>query len=168
MTEHAQVADGRTRPMSRLVTPLLAVLLAVAGTGLGGCGSRIDDYCSELQSHQQQFAAMFAGEGPDQLLDHLPMLHQLADAAPDDLRDEWQSFVSAVQGLATALHRAGVRPQEFRGGRAPARLSPRQRLAIADAADQLSARDTVEAVNGIDQQARDVCHTNLGLGQETG
>lgn len=149
--------------------------LALAGLTLaltGGCGNpvhlitggnSIDDYCAALNADQKTFAAMFADGSATALLNHLPMLQDLAGQAPDDIADDWQTFVTALQGLHDALTKAGLKPSAYVGGKPPSGLSTRDRERITVAADQLSAQNTVQAAGSIDQEARDVCKTNLGL-----
>ena len=91
------------------------------------------------------------------------MFRDLADAAPDDLTDEWQTFVNALEGLRDALRDAGVKPSEFRHGRIPASVTGDDRQSIVAAADTLSSAPVVSAVSGIETQGRDVCKVNLGL-----
>lgn len=137
-----------------------ALLFPLAGCG----GNSIDDYCSDLTAHQKQMAAMIESTSPDALLDNLPMLHDLADKAPQDLTDEWQAFLGALDSLDKAIKDAGVKPSDFAQGKPPAGLSAADRKAIADAAGQVRTEDVVQASAGIEQQARDVCKVNLGLG----
>lgn len=141
---------------------------AVAGTlvlGLGatGCGgSSVDDYCSALKADRKQFAAIGDASSPAAALDSLPMLHDLAKKAPQDIADDWHTFLAALDALQQALHQAGVKASDFQDGKPPAGLSATDRQAITEAADGLSQQDTVAAGQTIDQEARDVCKVNLG------
>ena len=74
---------------------------------------------------------------PTALLRNLPMLHDLADKAPEDLTDEWQTFLGALEGLDRALNDAGVEPADFQGGQPPTGLSAAHRKPIVDAASQI-------------------------------
>jgi hypothetical protein len=137
----------------------LAVLLPLTGCG----GNDFDAYCGDLQRHQKEMADMIDSTSPTALLSHLPMLHELADKSPDDLADEWQTFVGALDHLEKAIKDAGVKPSDFTDGRPPAGLSEADHKAIVDAADQISSDDVTSAASGIEQQGRDVCKVNLGL-----
>ena len=57
-----------------------------------------------------------------------------------------------------------MKASDFKGGKPPAGLSPADKQAIADAAYRISSDDVVASASGIEQQARDVCKVNLGLG----
>ena len=148
------------RRSARLAAGLVVALLLP----LAGCGDKTDDYCSALEDRNKQIAEMVGSDSPDALLKGLPVLRDLAKKAPEDLADEWQTFLGALDGLADALDEAGVKPRDFVGGKPPEGLSVRAQKAISDAASQIGADDVVEASTGIEQQARDVCKVNLGLG----
>ena len=150
-----------TAPLRVLVGGLaLALLLPLAGCG----GNSIDDYCGDLRAHQKEMAAMIDSTSSAALLSHLPMLHELADKAPEDLADEWQVFVGALDGLEKALKDAGVKPSDYADGKPPAGLSSAHRADIKGAADQVASDDVAQAAGGIEQQGRDVCKVNLGVG----
>jgi hypothetical protein len=130
---------------------------------LSACGDDEKNYCNALESDQQVFAEMQDDTSGLALLKHLTMLHGLADKAPDDLTDEWQTFLGALDAFAGTMHDLGVNPDDFVDGKPPAGLSEDDRKRIADAASELSSPDVVEAANGIEQHAKDVCKLQLGL-----
>jgi len=147
---------------TRLVALSLIVALAVSGVGTGlfllfDSGS---DYCAELGSAQGVFADDGTGR---QLVNDLPTYRKLADAAPEDLRDEWQILVGAIFSLGDAIADAGIKPSDYVNGEPPAGLPEADQAAIRAAASALSSPDMVAAAGGIDQQARDVCKIQLGL-----
>jgi hypothetical protein len=138
-----------------VVTTLLASLTA--------CGDPAAAYCSALQSDQKLFAEMQDDTTGLALLRHRTALHDLADKSPDDLTDEWQTFLGAVDAFAATLSEVGVKPEDFVDGKTPPGLSEADRTRIVNAANELSSDDVVEAANGIEQQAKDVCKVQLGL-----
>jgi hypothetical protein len=109
-------------------------------------------------------ADMVSSTSASALLSHLPMLHDLSEKSPDDLADEWQVFLGALDDLDKALEDAGVKPSDFVDGKPPAGLSAADRKAIADAASQIRTDEVVQAASGIEQQGRDVCKVNFGIG----
>ena len=131
--------------------------------GASGCGDEVDNYCSALDSQRKEFADMIAAGKPTALINHLPMLRDLASQAPSDLKDEWQTFLNAIEGLEDALRAADVDPAKFNAEKPPSSVSKEELKAISEAAGQLSATDVVDAATGIDRQARDVCKINLGM-----
>ena len=145
--------------MRRLVTAVVAALLL----SLTGCGDPTEDYCSELREDRKEFAEMLESESSSALLGNLPMLRDLAEKSPEDLADEWRTYLSAIEGLDKAIDRAGVKPSDFDDGKPPAGLSEADKKAIAEAAGQITTEEVIAAASGIEQQARDVCKLNLGL-----
>lgn len=145
----------------RIATTVLAALLLTVPQA---CGSNEEaSYCSALESRQKLFAEMQDEQSGLGLLAHRRTLHDLGDKAPDDLRDEWQTFLGAIDAFAKTLDQSGVKPGDFVDGKPPAGLSAADRTRIVDAANELASPDVVEAANGIEQQARDVCKLQLGL-----
>lgn len=142
---------------------LTAVLPAVLLLSLQACGDDEKSYCSALSGDQKVFSEMQDDTSGVALLQHRSTLHSLAEKAPDDLNDEWQTFLGALDAFAKTLHDVGVSPGDFVGGQPPAGLSAADRARVADAASELSDADVVEAANGIEQHAKDVCKLQLGL-----
>jgi len=122
-----------------------------------------DHPAPEQATEMQEMAEMVESTSPDALLGHLPMLHDLAEKSPQDLTDEWQVFLRALDDLDQAIKDAGVKPSEFEDGKPPAGLSAAETKAITDAASRIRTDDVVQASSGIEQQGRDVCKVNLGL-----
>jgi len=141
----------------------LAVLVVALLLPLMGCGDQSASYCSELKADNKKLADMIGSDSPTALLDGLPTLRALSKKAPDDLTDEWQTYLGALDGLEEALKDAGVKASDYKGGKAPAGMSVEDQKKIADAAGQISTDAVLEASNGIEQQGRDVCKVNLGL-----
>lgn len=166
-----------TGPETRPVTPvtrgalLVGVMLALAA--LAGCSNPTDDYCGTLQDQQQTLKdlARSAGRpagrpgaqaGGDPFGDSLAVFTQLRDAAPDDIRDEWDTFVFAWEDLVDAFDEAGVDPRGYKPGAKLPGVSDAQREAIDGAAAELQSARVVDAGKGIEQHARDVCKVDLG------
>jgi hypothetical protein len=99
------------------------------------------------------------------IADGIEVFEQLREDAPDDLRDEWDTFLRAWRGLDTALDRADASESVFRRGEQPSGVSDEEYAAIQDAAAQLVDARVLEAANGIEQQARDVCKVDLSGSQ---
>ncbi|MCW2836585.1 MAG: hypothetical protein JWQ15_699 [Marmoricola sp.] len=142
-----------------LAAVLVALLLPLAGCG----GDSTDAYCSKLTADRTKIADLIGSDSPSALLDGLPTFQRLADKAPEDIADQWNTYVDALQGLHDALKAAGVKASDFNDGKPPAGLSATDQQAIAEAATQLGADEVVQASSDIEQEARDVCKVNLGL-----
>lgn len=146
-----------------------AALALLLGLGLTACGGGDDDasisadyreYCSVAKENQSVFADDGTGLG---LVSNVDRLTKIADAAPDDLDDEWQTFLGAVTGLRDAIEKVGLKPTDFVDGQPPASTPEADKQTVALAADRLGQEDVVAAANGIEQQAKDVCKFQLGL-----
>ena len=154
-----------TLPADRCRRGRTAVASAVlAGTLLaGGCADQQEKYCDAVKDHQQELGEVLGGGAPDALLKALPIFEDLADEAPEDLRDEWKTVIDALEGLQQALEDAGVDPATYDRDAPPDGLSPEEQDAIDTAARRLASEDTVTAFSGVDQQAKDVCGTPLQI-----
>jgi len=145
--------------------PGLAGLLAllILSLPLAACSDDEDAYCGALKADQESFSEMQEDTTGLGLLKHRPTLARLAAKAPEDLRDEWQTFLGAIDAFSETLDDVGVSPDDFADERPPAGLSATDRSRIASAANELSSKDVVDAANGIEQHAKDVCKLQLGL-----
>ena len=139
-------------------------MLALAVVLSTGCADRQEKYCDAVKDHQQELGEVLGDGSPDALLKALPIFRDLADQAPEDLRDEWKTVIDAVAGLQEALEDAGVDPATYDRDHPPEGLSQADQDAIDAAAGRLTSEETVTAFNGVDQQAKDVCGTPLQIG----
>ncbi len=144
----------------RLVPGLIAVVLELSGL-LSGCGG--EDYCDTVKDRQADLTDVTASGSPAALLDALPIFRDLADEAPDDIRDEWRTFLDPLEELDQALTDARVDPASYDPEDLPASLSQTERRRIETAGAALADPAVVNAFGGVQQQARDVCHTPLSL-----
>ena len=150
----------RTTPRSGIA--LVAVLLVVLC--LTGCKDQQEKYCDSVKNQQKQLGDVLGQGAPDALLKALPIFEDLADDAPDDIRDDWKVVIDAIQGLQTALDDTGVDPATYDRDHPPAGLSQSDKDAIDQAATVLGSEETQTAFNAVDQEAKDVCGTPLQLG----
>jgi hypothetical protein len=142
-------------------TIVLMVALTLLGTG---CKDQQEKYCDAVKDHQQELGEVLGDGAPDALLKALPIFTDLADDAPEDIRDEWKTVIDAVEGLQQALKDAGVDPATYDRDHPPEGLSQAEKDAIDAAAGELASEQTVTAFAGVDQQAKDVCGTPLEIG----
>jgi hypothetical protein len=129
-----------------------------------GCADQKEKYCDAIEDHQEKLGQILGDGGPDALFKALPIFRDLADEAPEDLRDEWRTVIDALEGLQDALEDADVDPATYDRDHPPEGLGQDDRDAIDAAARRLSSEDTVTAFSGVDQQAKDVCGTPLQIG----
>lgn len=145
--------------MIRVVAAVLTVALLTSG-----CADQKEKYCDAVKDHQQELGKVLGDGSPDALLRALPIFRELADKAPDDIRDEWTTVIDALEGLQKAVEDAGVDPATYDRDHPPEGLTQADKDAIDAAARQLTSDETVTAFSGVDQEAKDVCGTPLQVG----
>jgi hypothetical protein len=151
--------------MTQCATRLWGVVAVVALVPLAGCGHG-QSYCDAVRDHESELGSIArAPEGSDRagLLQALPIFEDLQAKAPDDVTDDWQVLVTRLQALRTALDRAGVDPATYDPKHPRAGLSAEDRVRIRRAAAELAASDTQQALDTVQQEVLDVCHTPLDL-----
>jgi hypothetical protein len=147
-------------------TAVLLPLLAVGGCG----GSAQDDYCDALADSQPTLQRLSAGAADPKAGDlarSIDVFETLRSQAPEDLADEWDTYLNAWQALDDALHSAGADESMFKDGSRPEGMSRNDYRTISAAAADLRSTRVVAAGAGIEQQALDVCGVDLdssGLG----
>ncbi len=141
----------------------LAALLLLPG--LAGCGEddRFADYCEEVKTQQRPLTEAAAQEGATGLIVALPSFEALQEKSPPDIADEWATVTRRIQVLVDALEEAGVDPATYDRENPPEGLSEEDRAAIDAAARELASPAVVVALEGVQQQARDVCKTPMSL-----
>jgi hypothetical protein len=136
--------------------------LALVASALTGCaGDAQESYCKNVEEKAPDLARTFdVGGAQEGLLGAMPVLEDLASAAPDDVAGDWRTLLDALTGLQEALDKAGLEPGEV-DGKLPADLPAADRKALEAASVRLASPETVEAADAVDQHARDVCHVPL-------
>jgi hypothetical protein len=145
--------------LSRAIATMLCVVLVPL---VSGCGPDLS-YCERVQDHQARLASLAGDGNRAALIQALPIFADLQAAAPDDVADDWQLLVTRVRALDEALVSARVDPATYDPKRPPPGLTAAHRRQIQDAAAQLAASDTQEALANVEQEVLDVCHTPLEL-----
>lgn len=139
------------------VAPVLSVLLA---TALAGCSDQQEAYCEALVEEQQALTELAdsAGEGGvDVLTPTLESFERLRTAAPDEVRDEWNTLVAAYESLEDAVQIAGIDPGQYDPAEPPPGLSRAEARRLRTVADKLSSFRVIEAAQGIEEHADAVC-----------
>ena len=144
------------------VTTAAACLLVLLPL-LGGCADRQETYCSAVEEHQAELTRITTNGERDSLLRALEIFRDLESKAPSDVTDEWQQVVSRIEDLDDALRAAEVDAATYDPEDPPADLGDDDRARIDAAARELGSGTTQRALQALDQQARDVCHTPLTL-----
>ena len=144
-----------------VVSAVVGLLLTGA---VAGCDQseeeRRADYCAAVSAAAEELTRTADEGGAGAFLDALPTLEELAQQSPSDLKDEWQTYLGALENLRDVLAEAEVEPDELGDG-VPRRLSKAQRQRVEGAVRLVRSDKTAAAAAGITQQALDVCDTQL-------
>ena len=138
-----------------------AALVLVTATSACGSSSSADNYCAAITSHRDDLSKTVGDGGALALLDALPIFRDLQAKAPSDIHDDWSTVIDRLTALQDALKAAGVDPSRYDAAHPPASLTTAQRQSITAAATALGSAETVTALDNVQQQARDVCHTPI-------
>ena len=144
----------RRRPAALVATLMLAAVLV-------GCSSDEDSYCEALSAEQDTVSQLAARGSGDVLTPTLASFERLQDAAPDELRDEWDTVVRAYRALADAVDETGVDPGSYDPEKPPAGVPGAQARALADAAKSLQSARVLDAGRGIEDHARTACDVDF-------
>lgn len=150
--------------MRRIVLRVTA--LAALSTLVVACGEDDDPfetYCKEVKAQRKSLSEDLAGGTPTALIQALPEFERLQDKSPSDLEDEWATVTSRIGDLVGALEDAGVDPATYDRRQPPPGLTDDERDAIDAAAQALATAEMKAALDGVEQQARDVCKTPMTL-----
>lgn len=85
--------------MTKAVSMLGAAAVALSLTACGGDSG--SDYCDELESVNDEFSA--AGDAmsdPEAMSDMVDSFQGIADAAPDDVKGDWDALVEAMSVMS--------------------------------------------------------------------
>jgi len=147
----------------RLRTTLAAgTVAALLGGLLGGCGGDpYAGYCEKVDDHREELTRVLGEGGSTAFVQALPILEDLREDAPDDIRADWNTIISAVQALQQALDAADVDPATYDPDDPPAGLDKADKAAITAAATRMESDATSRAALAVQQQVRDVCHEPL-------
>lgn len=151
--------------MRRRVAGVAGVALLAVAPLVVGCGEDdpFEAYCDEVKAQQEALSEDLAGDEATGLIDALPEFERLAAKAPSDLRDEWRTVTSRIEGLIDAVESAGLDPATYDRSAPPADLAAEEKDAIDAAAQALATPEMARALDGVEQQARDVCRTPLAV-----
>lgn len=151
--------------MLRVASAAAAGIVA-AGLVLGGCSDPTESYCRALVDRHHAVAELAAGPGRpsrQQLHAGLAAFEELQQAAPTDIRDEWDTFVFAWQDLADVLDETGVDATTFDPKHRPRGLSDEDFERVRAVGEELRSPRVRDAVEEITRHAHDVCGLSLDL-----
>ncbi|REK72993.1 hypothetical protein DX116_05225 [Aeromicrobium endophyticum] len=135
----------------------MAGVVALAGT-LAACGSSSDgdDYCRQLKTSVSAFANLDSGNFPDVVRAY----HRLAEAAPDEVKADWQTLDTTMTALDKALRAADITLGELPGTPTqtmPAGVDPAKVRDVTAAASKLRSPAFTKAATAVQEHGEKVC-----------
>jgi hypothetical protein len=140
-----------------VVRTAAVVLLA----GLAACSDAEDDYCDALTAEQEELTELAARESGDVLTPTAEAFERLQAAAPDELRDEWDTVVGAYEVLVGTIQDVGVDPADYDADDPPDDVTPDEERRLVAAASALESARVTDAIGGIEEHAGTVCEVSF-------
>jgi hypothetical protein len=147
--------------VKRLTSVLAATVLGASL--LTGCSGGTDDYCDTLKSTQDDFEDFEAADFSnfDEFTDRV---EELADDAPDEIKDDWKVLADAFKGFVEALDKAGLKPEDLEGlasGELPEGVDMEALTEAMTEAQALGGEEFEKATDAIEKHAKDECDIDL-------
>ena len=140
-------------------------LLTACGDDAGGgkaAGSG-GDYCSDLKDAKKEVDALKGGDFSD-LEETTDAMHELADEAPDAIKDDWETLVNGVDKLVEALKKAGLDDDDMatlQSGQIPDGVDMAALQGLMAEIQGLDTEDFTAAGDNINKHAKDECGVDL-------
>ena len=144
------------------ISSLLAATVLGAGL-LTGCGGGTDAYCDTLEDTQKNFEDFEAADFSD-FDEFTDRVDELADEAPDEVKDDWKVLSEAFNAFVDALDEAGLEPGDLEGlasGEIPEGVDMEALTEAMTEAQALGGEDFEKATDAIEKHAKDECNIDL-------
>ena len=141
----------------------LCLLTACGDDGGDKASGGSGDYCKDLKAAKKEVDALKGGDFSD-LEKTTDAMHELADEAPSEIKDDWETLVDGVDKLVAALKSAGLDDDDMatlQSGQIPDGVDME---ALQGLMDEIQALDTEEfqaAGDNINKHAKDECGVDL-------
>jgi len=157
--------------MKKILGAGAAALMTV--TLLAGCGG--DDngggsgggYCDDLQSTKTTVTALGDADISQATFDKLTAsVHTIADEAPDDIKDDWNTIADTLDTFNQAMSDAGIDFDNLQklGQPGGPTIDPAKLQAITAAAGKLDTDAITTASDNINAQVKKECGFELNIG----
>ena len=148
--------------MKRLTSVLAVTAFTVSLlSGCGGDGT--DSYCDSLESTQKDFENFETSDFSnfDEFTDRVK---DLADDAPDAVKDDWKVLSDAFQEFVDALDKAGLEPADLDGlanGDVPDGVDMEALQEAMGEVQALGSDEVQKATDNIEKHAKDECNIDF-------
>ncbi len=161
---NGRLHGGSSRPAPRAWGTALASVMTIAVLSACGGGDGPDsDYCKDLEAAKPSLESL-KSQGAAQLQDVFEVTHKLADEAPDDVKDAWETYDKAITDIEKALKDAGVGPKELvalQRGEVPEGVDQKKLRGLPVTFQKLDSPQVAKASNVIAKHAKDVCQLSF-------
>jgi len=148
----------------KLVLLAAATLLSGVLTGCGGGDSEAtDSYCDSLKDAKADIETLDAGDVA-KFDEAFKTIHDLADEAPDEVKDDWEVLDGALSDMETALNDAGLKLSDLEGlqsGQLPEGVDQAKLAALGQKMQDIASDEVQKAGDNIDKHAEDECGIKL-------
>jgi hypothetical protein len=128
-----------------------------------------DDYCSVLEDNEivtRNFAGDAEDPEPDEIQDLVAGLHEIRDAAPEEVADEWAQLDDPYVELEGVLEENDVSWSEVAEAQSPEELPDEVAEAVQTFNDAFDELDESAITQTIVDHAQDECGLDLDGGEE--
>lgn len=136
----------------------LAGLVLTAGL-LTGCGNDTEAYCNDLQETIDEMGSL-TGSDPASLEQAFDEIEKLADAAPDEVAEEWKVLDEQMDTIQDSLDEAGIKMSDLEGimtGQLPEGVTEEDLTALGESLQDLNNEEVQQASETIATHADEEC-----------
>jgi hypothetical protein len=161
--------DHRETHVKRILSAVAAAALGLClltacgdddgGKASGGSG----DYCKDLKAAVKDVDALKGGDFSD-LDKTTDAMNKLADEAPDEIKDDWDTLVTGVEKLVAALKKAGLDDADMatlQSGQIPDGVDMDALQGLMTEIQALDTDEFQKAGDNINKHAKDKCGVDL-------
>ena len=137
--------------------------LALSASLVTGCGNSTDAYCNDLEATVDELGSL-TGTDADSMEKAFDAISDLADDAPDEVKDEWQILDEQMEAIDDALDEAGLEFSDLgqlSTGQLPEGVTEEQLTELGEKLQNLSGDEVQEAADTISEHAKDECDVDL-------
>ena len=139
-------------------------LLTACGDDDGGKASGSGgDYCSDLKSAKKEVDALKGGDFSS-LEKTTDTMHELADEAPDAIKEDWDTLVAGVDQVVDLLKKAGLTDEDManlQSGQIPDGVDMEALQGLMTELKSVTNEKFQAAFDHINEHAKDKCGVDL-------
>jgi hypothetical protein len=138
-------------------------LLTACGGDSGSDSAGGGDYCNDLKSAKKEVDALKGGDLKD-IEKTVDTMHELADEAPSEVKDDWKTLVDGVDKLVAALKKAGLDDADMatlQSGQIPDGVDMSALQQLMTEIQSLNTDEFQKAGDNINKHAKDKCGVDL-------